>query len=83
MLKRYLEEYSLEKPDGLTNKQFFRMGCEQGMIRDVEAWFDYLEKRNMTSHTCNQATAEEVYQTATHFLRDARFLLAKLKEKTR
>lgn len=83
MLKRYLEEYGLEKPDGLTNKQFFRIGHEQGMLRDAEAWFDYLEKRNLTSHTYNEATAREVYESAADFLRDAKFLLAKLKEKAR
>ena len=32
MIKRYLEIYSLEKPDGFTNTELFRMGFEQGLI---------------------------------------------------
>ncbi len=34
MIKQYLEIYSLEKPDGFTSKELFRMGLEQRLIRD-------------------------------------------------
>jgi len=81
MLKRYLEEYGLERVDSLTNRDLFRVGCEQGMLRDAEAWLDFLKQRNLTSHTYDAATAEAVYQSASEFLRDARFLLERLREK--
>ncbi|MBI2066977.1 MAG: nucleotidyltransferase substrate binding protein [Deltaproteobacteria bacterium] len=82
LLKRYLENYSLEKVDGFTTKQLFRVGFEQGLIRDPNAWFDYLEKRNPTTHTYDGAVAERVYEGAKGFLRDAQDLLQKLKSKT-
>ena len=83
MLKRYLEEYGLERVDSLTNRDLFRVGHEQGLLRDAEAWLNYLKSRNLTSHTYDQTTAEAVYQSGKDFLQDARFLLEQLKTKTR
>jgi nucleotidyltransferase substrate binding protein (TIGR01987 family) len=81
MIKRYLQEYGLERVDSLTNRDLFRLGYEQGLLREAEIWFDYLAKRNLTSHTYNQVTAEAVYQSAQAFLYDARFLLDQLRTK--
>lgn len=81
ILRRYLEEYGLERVDSLTNRDLFRVGYEQGLLRDAEAWLDFLKKRNLTSHTYQAATAQVVYQSASEFLRDARFLLERLEEK--
>ena len=81
MLKRYLEQYSLEKPDGFTNKQLFRVGYEQGMLREAEAWMEFLRSRNLTTHTYDKATAQEVYDSAKKFIADAQYLLERLKEK--
>jgi nucleotidyltransferase substrate binding protein (TIGR01987 family) len=81
MIKRYLQEYGLERVDSLTNRDLFRLGYEQGLVREAEIWFDYLTKRNLTSHTYNQVTAEAVYQSAQAFLYDARFLLDQLRNK--
>ena len=39
-----------------------REGWKQGMIADAETWLDMQEKRNLSTHTYNQATALEVYQ---------------------
>ncbi len=78
MLKRYLEQYSPEKPDLLSVKDLFRMGHEQGLLRDAEAWFVYAERRNLTSHTYQTRTAELVFKTAPDFLTDAQFLLRQL-----
>lgn len=81
MLKRYLEEYGLERVDFLTNRDLFRVGYEQGMLRDAEAWLDYLKKRNLASQTYDAATATPVYLSARAFLQDGRFLLERLREK--
>lgn len=82
LLKRYLETYSFEKVDGLTTKQMFRVGFEQGLIENPERWFSYLEKRNLTSHTYDGGVADRVAAGARAFFRDAQYLLKKLKEKT-
>lgn len=39
-----------------------REGWKQGMIAGAETWLDMQEKRNLSTHTYNQATALEVYQ---------------------
>lgn len=82
-IKRYMEEYALEKVDSLSNRELFRRGYELGLIHDAEAWFDYMKKRNLTSHTYHKGTAEAVYQAAVAFMSDVRFLLAQLQERTR
>lgn len=35
-----------------------------GLIDQLDVWFEVHEARNLTSHTYNQKTAEEVYQIA-------------------
>lgn len=83
MLKRYLEEYSLEKADGLNNRDLFRIGWEQGLISDPEKWFHYMKMRNQTSHVYDKVKATAVYEAALKFLPDAQYLLNKLKEKAK
>ena len=80
-LKRYLEVYGLENPDGFTNKQLFRVGFENGFIRDSEIWLKFLHNRNLTSHTYNENIAEEVYKNAKLFIKEVKFLFDKLQEK--
>jgi len=49
---RDLEIYSLEKPDGFTNKELFRMGFEQGLIRDAEGWSASHRRRVPQNNRC-------------------------------
>jgi nucleotidyltransferase substrate binding protein (TIGR01987 family) len=81
MLKRYLEEYGLEKVDGLNNRELFRIGFEQGLLDDPEAWFYYLKMRNQTSHVYDEAKADMVFAAARTFLQDAQSLLERLVKK--
>ncbi|HAH32386.1 MAG TPA: nucleotidyltransferase [Elusimicrobia bacterium] len=83
MLKRYLEEYSLEKADGLNNRDLFRIGYEQGLIADPEKWFYYLKMRNQTSHVYDKAKAIEVFAAARFFLPDSQHLLKRLRGKVK
>jgi hypothetical protein len=83
LVKRYLEEYGLERVDSLTNRDLFRVGHEQSLLRDAEAWLSYLKSRNLTRATTRDtyypAVAETVYQSAKAFLGDARYLLGQLR----
>ena len=84
MLKRQLE---LELPnptevDGYSYRQLFRISAERGLVEDVEAWFDYRERRNITSHTYDEEKAAKVFEALPAFARDAGELLAKLKERS-
>ncbi|MCS6774068.1 MAG: HI0074 family nucleotidyltransferase substrate-binding subunit [Anaerolineae bacterium] len=80
-LKRYLERYSLEQVDRLTNRQLFRVGHEQGLLRDSATWLLYLQRRNETSRIYNEAAAVQVFAVIPEFLNDARFLLSRLEER--
>jgi nucleotidyltransferase substrate binding protein (TIGR01987 family) len=83
MLKRQLEnEIGIsEEVDSYGKKQLFRIGGEMGLIKNVEGWFDYLEKRNISTHTYDQGKAEKVFSVLEAFGRDANTLLANLRSK--
>ena len=81
MLRRYLEEYGMERVDALNNRELFRVGFEQGLLENPEAWFGYLKMRNLISYVYDEAKAELVFNAARAFLPDAQDLLEKLEEK--
>lgn len=81
-IKRWLEgNASPANVDGLTMKELFRMAAEKKLIDDVEPWFGYHRNRNMTSHTYEPSTANEVYESTVRFLEDAQRLLNNLEAK--
>lgn len=81
-LKRYLEEYGLERVDSLNNRELFRAGFEQGLLDDPERWFHYLKMRNQTSHVYDDNKAAMVFIAARDFQQDAQFLLARIEGRT-
>jgi nucleotidyltransferase substrate binding protein (TIGR01987 family) len=85
MLKRQLEQ-ELPNPsevDGFSYRHLFRIGAERGLVQDVEAWFDYRERRNITSHTYDEVKAARVFEALPAFAGHAEELLASLKESSR
>ena len=42
-------------------REVFRLAAREKLIDDLERWFDFLEKRNLTRHVYNLAIAEEVF----------------------
>lgn len=82
-IKRFLEMYGLEKVDALNNRDLFRVGFENGLIKDPVQWFDYLSDRNQTSHVYDPNVAADVFSSAQKFLTDAAFLLERLKERVK
>ncbi|CAH2030155.1 nucleotidyltransferase substrate binding protein [Trichlorobacter ammonificans] len=81
MLKRQLEQElpSREELDHLPFKEIIRIGAERGLIAVPERWFDYRDKRNITSHTYDEEKAREVYAILADFAVDAADLLTRLK----
>lgn len=81
MLKLQLEQElpSSEELDHLPFKEIIRVGAERGLVADPQRWFDYRDKRNITSHhTYDEAKAREVYAVLADFAADATALLASL-----
>ena len=83
MLKRQLEEElpSREELDQIPFKELIRIGAERGLITVPERWFDYRDKRNITSHTYDEEKAREVFAVLSDFATDAADLLSRLQRR--
>jgi nucleotidyltransferase substrate binding protein (TIGR01987 family) len=77
-IKRVLETRHNDPVDTLAYNDLLRTAFERGYIKNVEHWFDYRKARNQTSHTYDASVAGLVFNSATPFLEDAQFLLARL-----
>lgn len=81
-LKRRLEMDlpNAQEVDAMSYRTLIRVGAEQGLIDSdsVTAWFVYRDKRNLTSHTYDEAKAAEVAAIVPAFAEHARMLLGRL-----
>ncbi len=82
MIKRRLEQDlpSAGDVDALSYRGLIRVAAERGLVKPPEAWFTYREKRNLTSHTYDQAIARDVYRHIQPFQRDCILLIGALIE---
>ena len=78
MRRRLEADIGRASVDGIPRRDLFRIAAENGLIEDVEAWFQYHLARNETSHTYNPVIASSVYARSLDFARDAAALLARL-----
>jgi nucleotidyltransferase substrate binding protein (TIGR01987 family) len=62
-------------------KQVIREMAQNGFIDNIELWFDFLENRNLSSHTYDQVLAEKVFASAQKFFAEGKKLEAILKSK--
>jgi nucleotidyltransferase substrate binding protein (TIGR01987 family) len=60
-------------------KMIIREMAQEKLISDPQTWFEYLEARNLSTHTYKEDLAEQVYATAKKSLSDFKELLSKLK----
>ncbi len=80
MIKRQLslEAANPAEIDHMSYRELMRTAAEKGLIDDVQAWFNYRQMRNITSHTYNDDKAQEVYTGTITFIKTAKRLLAQL-----
>ena len=85
MLKRQLEQMSADPAaiDAMGYMDVIRTGAEAGLIPDIARYRDYREKRNITSHTYDQAKAELIVSILGDFRDDVRQLLTELERRNR
>jgi nucleotidyltransferase substrate binding protein (TIGR01987 family) len=55
-----------------------RESFKRGFIRDTEQWFVFQESRNLTSHTYNEKTAQDVYEVALKLPEAVDFVIERL-----
>lgn len=78
-LSRHLEQdLGSDTVDKFSRRDLYRVGAEKGLIDDASKWFEYHTARNMTSHTYNMSVADQVYEIARQFSKDAHILLDRL-----
>ncbi|WP_243371147.1 HI0074 family nucleotidyltransferase substrate-binding subunit [Geotalea sp. SG265] len=85
MLRRYLEETaaSPDEADFSTFQNLIRTGNEKGLLRsDWLRWRVYRQARTDSSHTYDVDKAEAVYAIAPEFLEEAKYLYARLMERS-
>lgn len=83
MMKRQMEQESPNPAelDRLSFKDLLREAAEKGIIADAEAWLVYRDRRNITSHTYDEAEAKSVYEAALKFFDDVKAVLAELEKR--
>jgi nucleotidyltransferase substrate binding protein (TIGR01987 family) len=79
-IQRWLRENrTIEEADNLiTKKDIFRLAAKYYLIKSPDPWFEFGEKRNLSSHIYNIDIAKEVFQSALLFVKEARSLQTKL-----
>lgn len=84
MLKRFLEmtEASPAEIGSMTFNQTIRLAYDRGLISaELREWKVFRENRNVTSHTYNEAKAEDVFAIIPAFLAEAFFIVQELKRR--
>ena len=61
-------------------REAIRTAAQLNLIDDIDQWFDFLEARNLSSHTYNQRLAKTVYRVAKRFIPAAKKFLTKVKQ---
>lgn len=81
LLRRWLmEELGYPDTELAMRRHLFRIAAKHQLLDDPQAWMDYHQARNLTSHTYSLAIAQQVAQAAVEFAPTGLALLARLKQ---
>ncbi|GHV82973.1 hypothetical protein AGMMS50212_03130 [Spirochaetia bacterium] len=83
-LKRFLieSEFNGQEIKTMSFADIIRTSSEKGLLlNDLSKWIIYREMRNITSHTYEESKAGDVVSIVNDFIKDADYLLTKIKEK--
>lgn len=81
-IKRWLaQNLGKSEVEGVSRRELFRLAHQYRLIVSVDQWMLYHAACNETSHTYDEATAEEVLQVAKAFLPAGQALLTTLQQK--
>ena len=62
--KLFRKVAKLEGIEVVSPRQAIRTANDLGLLDDVDIWFEFVESRNLTSHTYDELTADEVFESA-------------------
>lgn len=83
LLKKYLQQTmpSREIVDEMTFSELIRTGYEKGLLGNSwDIWKEYRDARNRTSHTYQEALADDVVEILPSFLLEAQYLCHKIQK---
>ena len=86
MLRRFLQlsEHSEGSFDEFVFADVIRTANERNLLLgNLESWVEYRKMRNITSHSYDEEKANAIISVVTSFVKEAEFLLNKLKEKSK
>ena len=72
-----MKDYSIET---LGSKDTFREAAKLGLIQNPENWFKFVEDRNETVHSYDQAVADEIISDMDDFVEELNYLINKLQK---
>lgn len=71
----------IEGIEVVSPRQAIRALYDLGCFSSIDLWFEFLEGRNLTSHTYNQLTADQVFEKIKKFPDELRAVLQKISGK--
>lgn len=71
----------IEGLEAVSPRQAIRSAHELGLLEDIDIWFEMVEDRNRTSHTYNEETAGEVFESATRLPSSLRPVMMKIRDR--
>jgi nucleotidyltransferase substrate binding protein (TIGR01987 family) len=71
-IKRVLEKKGLQVR---SPRDAFREAANNGLIQEPKVWFLFIDKRNLTAHTYQEATAEEIVKIFESFSQELKLLI--------
>ncbi len=83
-LRRYLIESEPSPADinAMSFNDLIRRGYAAGLLQaELAEWKEFRRNRGTTSHTCDAAKAQVIFDTIPAFLTEVRFLLARIAER--
>ncbi|WXJ86725.1 hypothetical protein MHOCP_07410 [Moorella humiferrea] len=60
-------------------RQAIRAAYDAGLLEDIDLWFEFLEDRNLASHTYDESTATQVYESAVRLPAALRSVIERIK----
>ena len=81
IITRFIKSQSVDTLNELTFNETIRKANQLGLLKsDLIQWTEFRQKRNLTSHTYDEAVANDVLKIIPLFLEEAKFILSKLNE---
>ena len=77
-MKRVLAQHGIEVA---SPREAFRQAGRNGLITNVDQWLNFLDKRNLSSHTYNQQNVEDVLSVFNNFSEALDIFISNLERK--